>query len=214
MRSRGSRWVLASTNPGKLAEFEALLADTAIELRALDAGSGQAPDETGSSFVENALIKARHASGMAAAAAIADDSGLCVDALAGHPGVHSARYAGAHASDAENIARLLRSLKSVPDSERQATFHCVIVALRAPDDPAPLIALGRWPGFIARAASGSHGFGYDPVFYDPELGCTAAELEPQDKNRVSHRARACAELKRLLGIGNPAAPRDAALCTS
>ena len=195
-----ARWVLASTNPGKLAEFRELLAGAPIELEALARGSPQAPDETGLSFVENALIKARHAAGLTGRPAIADDSGLCVAALGGAPGVHSARYAGPGAGDRANIERLLRELHGVGATARQASFHCVIVALERTDDPAPVVAVGRWSGLIVAEPRGTNGFGYDPVFLDPALGRTAAELAPAEKNRVSHRARACAELRRLLGF--------------
>jgi XTP/dITP diphosphohydrolase len=200
MRPGGNDWVLASSNRGKLAEFTQLLADTPIILRALDLHGAQSPEETGASFVENALIKARHAARVAGAPAIADDSGLCVAALGNAPGVHSARYAGAGANDAENVEQLLQALESVPDAQRQAEFICVIVALNNPHDPAPCIATGRWTGHITFEPSGSHGFGYDPVFFVPESGCTAASLVPADKNRISHRARACGELRRQLGI--------------
>jgi XTP/dITP diphosphohydrolase len=192
-------WILASTNPGKLAEFRELFAGTSIELEALESGSRRVPEETGRTFVENALIKARHAAGLTGRRAIADDSGLSVEALGGAPGVHSARYAGPAASDRDNIDRLLRELSGLPPAERRASFFCVIVALERPDDPAPVIATGRWNGVIAAQPRGTNGFGYDPVFLDPGLGRTAAELAPAEKNRVSHRARACAELRRLLG---------------
>jgi XTP/dITP diphosphohydrolase len=195
-RLRGD-WVLASTNPGKLAEFRTLLASSGLRLVPLVAG-GDVPEETGSTFVENALIKARHAARSGVSGALADDSGLCVDALGGAPGVISARYAGPKASDADNIERLLRELDGIRGAARRAEFHCVIVALAGPDDPAPVIATGRWAGEIALAPRGSNGFGYDPVFLDPDTGLTAAELEPDHKNRISHRARACAELLRLL----------------
>jgi XTP/dITP diphosphohydrolase len=195
-----ARWILASTNAGKLAEFRELLAGTPIELEALAPGSPRVPDETGLSFIENALIKARHAARLTGSPAIADDSGLCVDALGGAPGVHSARYAGASAGDLANVERLLRELRGVGAAGRHASFHCVIVALRRSDDPAPVIASGRWSGLIAAEPRGANGFGYDPVFLDPDLGRTAAELAPAEKNRVSHRARACAELRRLLAF--------------
>jgi XTP/dITP diphosphohydrolase len=192
-------WILASTNAGKLAEFRELFAGTSIELEALEPGSPRVPEETGRTFVENALIKARHAADLTGRRAIADDSGLSVEALGGAPGVHSARYAGAGATDRANVERLLRELVDVPPAGRRASFYCVIVALERPDDPAPVIASGRWSGVIAAAPRGTNGFGYDPVFLDPALGRTAAELSPVEKNRVSHRARACAELRRLLG---------------
>ena len=193
-------WVLASSNPGKLAEFRELLAGTGIALEALAPGSPGVPEETGSSFVENALIKARHAAALTGRRAIADDSGLCVENLGGAPGVHSARYAGPGAGDRANIERLLRELGPVGIEQRRASFHCVIVALERPDDPAPLIASGRWGGHIVAEPRGTNGFGYDSVFLDPESGLTAAELPPARKNAISHRARACAELRRLLGV--------------
>lgn len=192
-------WILATTNPGKLAEYRELLAGTPIELKSLDADY-EAPEETGLSFVENALIKAKHASRASGRPAIADDSGLCVAALDDGPGVRSARFAGADASDRENLNKLLMDLAGVEPGRRQAAFHCVIVAVRTPDDPAPLIASGCWPGIIATEPKGAHGFGYDPVFIDPASGLTAAELSPERKNAASHRNRACQELKRLLGF--------------
>lgn len=193
-----ARFVLATSNPGKLAEYRELFADAPIAFDPLDAAT--APEETGLSFVENALIKARHASASTGRPAIADDSGLCVAALGGAPGVRSARYAGPGASDRDNLERLLEALDGVEPERRDAAFHCVIVALLAPDDPVPIIGSGRWHGSIATEPRGSGGFGYDPVFYDPRLGMTAAELSPETKNAVSHRARARAGLKRLLGF--------------
>jgi XTP/dITP diphosphohydrolase len=195
---RRARFVLATTNPGKLAEYRELFGDTPIAFEALDAAT--APTETGLSFVENALIKARHASAASGGPAMADDSGLCVAALDGAPGVRSARFAGPDASDRDNLERLLTELGGVEPDRRDACFHCVIVALSTPDDPAPVVASGRWSGRIAAQPSGAGGFGYDPVFYDPRLGMTAAELPRGTKNEVSHRARAVAELKRLLGF--------------
>ncbi len=195
-----ARWVLASTNPGKLAEFRELLAGAPLELEALAPGSPQVPDETGLSFVENALIKARHAASLTGRPAIADDSGLCVDALGGAPGVHSARYAAPGAGDRANIERLLRELRGVATTARQASFCCVIVALERSDDPAPVVAVGRWRGLIVAEPRGTNGFGYDPVFLDPALGRTAAELTQSEKNKVSHRARACAGLRLELGF--------------
>jgi XTP/dITP diphosphohydrolase len=193
-------WILASSNPGKLAEFRELLAGTAIHLEALQPGGADVPEETGMSFVENALIKARHAARLTGRRAIADDSGLCVDALGGAPGVHSARYAGHGVPDRAHIEQLLGELDGVLPARREASFHCVIVALESVDDPAPLIATGSWRGLIVARPRGTNGFGYDSVFLDPDLGRTAAELSAADKNAVSHRARACAELRRLLGV--------------
>jgi XTP/dITP diphosphohydrolase len=197
--NRREHWILATTNPGKLAEYNDLLADSPITLQALER-SANLPEETGSTFVENALIKARYAARISGMPAIADDSGLCVAALAGAPGVRSARYAGSDASDQENLQRLLADLAETGSGYRDAAFHCVIAALLAPDDPAPVIAFGRWPGSIAEQPRGTNGFGYDPVFVDPATGMTAAELSAGQKNATSHRGRACLELKRLLGI--------------
>jgi XTP/dITP diphosphohydrolase len=193
-----SHWVLATANRGKLAELAALLAEAGVDLRLTaqsDLGVG-APSETGATFVENALLKARHAARVTGLPAIADDSGLAVAALGGAPGVRSARFAGEQADDEANIAKLLAALASSLD--RSAQFHCALVALRHPDDAAPLIATGSWAGQIARAPKGSHGFGYDPVFFDPKLGRTAAELDTAEKNRVSHRGAALRGLIELL----------------
>jgi len=196
--SPGQDWILATTNRGKLAEFRDLLSGTPIRLHPFDGSAAGAPEETGFSFVENALIKARHAAQISGRPAVADDSGLCVAALDGAPGIRSARYAGARASDRDNLDQLLADLAAIESDRRQAAFHCVIVAVETPEDPAPIIASGRWPGRIASAPRGVNGFGYDPVFFDPVLGKTAAELSPDRKNVVSHRGRACLELKRLL----------------
>ncbi len=191
-------WVLATSNRGKAAELTALLTAAGLELRitAQSELGVSAPEETGSTFVENALLKARHAATMTGLPALADDSGLVVDALGGAPGVHSARFAGAQSNDAANIAKLLTSLESSYD--RRARFHCVLVALAHPADAAPLIASGSWEGTIATAPRGDGGFGYDPVFFDPQLERTAAELAPAEKNRVSHRGAALRRLVELL----------------
>jgi XTP/dITP diphosphohydrolase len=186
------RWVLASGNRGKLAELRDLLRDAGLGLEVVaqsELGVSPAP-EHGTTFVENALAKARHAARATGLPAIADDSGLCVDALAGAPGVHSARFAGEAADDRANVVKLLAALAATPEPARGARFYCVLVALAAADDPAPLIAHGEWRGSIATAPRGAGGFGYDPVFVDPVTGKTAAELEPGAKNRVSHRGRA------------------------
>ena len=192
-------FVLATTNRGKLAEFRKILSDTSIRLDPFDGNPKEAPEETGLTFVENALIKARHATLASGRPAIADDSGICVAALGGAPGVRSARFAGAGASDRDNVELLLERLGDAPDDRRQAFFHCVIVVLQCPDDPAPLIASGQWHGRISDTPSGTNGFGYDPVFIDSGLGKTAAELDAETKNRVSHRAQACRALLALLG---------------
>jgi XTP/dITP diphosphohydrolase len=191
-------WVLATSNRGKVAELSALLAEAGIDVRvrAQSELGVDAPPETGATFVENALQKARHAARMTGLSAIADDSGLVVPALGGAPGVRSARFAGEQADDGANVAKLLAALG--PSLDRSAQFHCVLVALRSPEDAAPAIATGSWAGQIARAPRGERGFGYDPVFFDPTLGRTAAELDTAEKNRVSHRGAALRALIELL----------------
>lgn len=193
------RWVLATSNRGKAAELSALLADAGLELEvtAQSELGVEAPPETGATFVENALLKARHAARITDLPAIADDSGLVVPALGGAPGVRSARFAGEHADDRANMAKLLAAL-SAPSLDRSARFHCVLVALEHADDPAPLIASGSWSGRIAPTPKGAGGFGYDPVFFDPASGRTAAELSAAEKNRVSHRGAALRALVELL----------------
>ncbi len=190
--------VVASSNSGKLVEIRELLADNAIELIAQsELGIGDA-EETGRTFIENALIKARHASQISGLPALGDDSGLCVDALGGAPGLISARYAGKHGDSAANIAKLLAELRDVPDARRSAHFHCTIVVVRSANDPAPLIAEGRWHGRILDAPRGERGFGYDPIFFDPALNASASELDPPLKNRVSHRGQALSTLRNLI----------------
>jgi XTP/dITP diphosphohydrolase len=190
--SAAPRWVLASGNAGKLAELRALFheAGLGIELIAQSELGLTSAREDAATFVENALVKARHAARAAGLPAIADDSGIAVAALDGAPGVRSARYAGDGADDRANVAKLLAELAAVPDRHRAATFHCVLVAIVSADDATPVIATGEWAGEVARAPAGTGGFGYDPVFYDPALGLTAAELPAEVKNRVSHRGRA------------------------
>lgn len=187
--------VLASSNAGKLAEFGQLFAGSGIELVTQGSLGVEDAEETGLTFVENALLKARHAARATGLPALADDSGLCVDALGGAPGLYSARYAGAHCNAAANIAKLLDALKDVPAPQRSAHFHAVIVLLRHAEDPQPIIAEGRWPGLILGAPRGDGGFGYDPVFLDPASGGSAAELDAATKNAVSHRGRALAALR-------------------
>lgn len=190
--------VLASGNRGKLAEFRALLGDSGIEFASQgEFGIGEV-DETASTFVENALLKARHAARLTGLPALGDDSGLCVDALGGAPGLRSARYAGNGANAGANNAKLLAALEGLPVAQRSARFYCVLVVLRHADDPQPLIAEGEWHGRILAAPRGAGGFGYDPVFFDPGHGLSAAELEPAVKNRVSHRGRAIAALRERL----------------
>ena len=190
--------VIASSNRGKLAEIGALFRGSGIEcIPQAELGIDDA-EENASTFVENALLKARHAARATGLPALADDSGLCVDALGGAPGLYSARYAGAHGDASANIIKLLDALQDVPEAARTAHFHAVIVLLRSADDPQPIIAEGRWPGRILQAPRGNGGFGYDPVFLDPEKACSAAELDPAIKNRISHRGRALAVLKQRL----------------
>ena len=198
MKPDPNRLVLASGNRGKLAEMHAILAELGIELVAQPDLGIEDIEETGTTFVENALLKARHAARASGLPALGDDSGLCVDALGGAPGLYSARYAGAHGDAAANIAKLLAALRDVPDEQRTAHFHCTIVLLRSADDPAPLIAEGRWRGRVLHAPRGTNGFGYDPVFFDDSLGSGAAELDAATKNRVSHRAQALALLRESL----------------
>ena len=192
------RLVVATGNRGKLAEIRDVLAGTGIELVAQSELGIADADETGATFVENALIKARHASRASGLPALGDDSGICVDALGGAPGLVSARYAGAHGDSAANIVKLLGALDGIEDVRRSAHFHCTIVLLQSADDPAPLIAEGRWHGRILNAPRGTQGFGYDPIFFDPVLGQGAGELDAALKNRVSHRGQALARLKALI----------------
>ncbi len=190
--------VLASNNAGKIRELQALLAGLDMEVLPQSAFTQTEAEETGTSFLANALIKARHASRLSGLPAIADDSGLEVDFLGGAPGVFSARYAGPGASDAANNEKLLRELAGVEESSRTARFRCVMVYLRDADDPSPLIADGVWEGRILHEPRGSGGFGYDPVFFVPERGCACAELPPEEKNRLSHRGKALRSLVDLL----------------
>ena len=186
--------VLASSNPGKLAELRALLEPAGMHVVAQDAFGVEPPEETGLTFVENALIKARAASAATGLPALADDSGVVVDALGGAPGIRSARYAGDGASDADNLARLLEALAGVEPSDRGAAFVCALVYLRHAGDPSPIVCEGVWRGRILDAARGGGGFGYDPVFFVETLGRTAAELSREEKNAVSHRGQALAQL--------------------
>ena len=190
--------VLASGNPGKLREIGAILAPLSIKLVAQSALGIAEADEPHATFLENALAKARHASRAAGLPALADDSGLCVEALGGEPGVHSAYYAGTQgdreARDARNNEKLLLNL----GEDRRAYYYCIMVLVKRPDDPRPLIAEGLWRGEIARAPRGVAGFGYDPLFYIPGLGKTAAELDPVQKNRLSHRGQALHKLIQVI----------------
>jgi XTP/dITP diphosphohydrolase len=182
--------VLASGNAGKQREFSALLAPLGHELLLQSAFNIPSIEETGASFAANALLKAAHAAALSGLPALADDSGLEVDALGGRPGVHSARYAGAGASDEDNNRKLLAELAPVEDAARTARYRCVLALVRGPADPAPLFADGSWEGRIARAPLGSSGFGYDPLFIPTGMECTCAELSAEHKNRLSHRGSA------------------------
>jgi XTP/dITP diphosphohydrolase len=185
-----SQIVLASGNQGKLREFTQLLAPLSIEiLPQSELGVSEAA-ETGLSFIENAIIKARNACAQTGLPAIADDSGIEVDVLHGAPGIYSARYAGEQATDSDNIEALLKALNGVPASERNARFQCVVVYMRHAKDPTPLICQGTWHGQILSEAAGDGGFGYDPVFFVPETDCSAAELSSQQKHAISHRGQA------------------------
>jgi XTP/dITP diphosphohydrolase len=192
------RVVLASDNPGKLRELRALLEPAGLELLPQSALGIESPPETGQSFRENALLKARHAASESGYWALADDSGLEVDALGGRPGIYSARFAGPGASDARNLEKLLESLREVPDDGRRARYRCSIALVRGPDDPMPVVAEGTWEGRIDRFPRGTGGFGYDPVFVPAGLEATAAELEPAVKNASSHRGQALQALQAQL----------------
>lgn len=191
------RVVLATGNPGKLRELQKLLGDS-VSLTPQSEFGIQSIDETGETFTENALLKARHASGLAGLPAIADDSGLEVDALDGAPGIRSARYAGEESGDEENLNRLLDELSGVAAEDRTARFRCVMALVRDADDPEPLIAEGAWEGRIATEACGDSGFGYDPVFLDADSGVTAAQLSAADKNLRSHRGVATRQLQNMI----------------
>ncbi len=190
--------VLASHNAGKLKELQAMLGD-AVRVRSIGEFSDIEPEETGLSFVENAILKARNAARISGLPALADDSGLAVDHLGGAPGIYSARYADGK-GDAANNTKLLDVLRDVPESERGAQFVCALALVRHAEDPLPIICEGLWHGRILHAPQGEHGFGYDPLFWVPERNCSSAEMPPIDKNQLSHRARAMALLKQRLGI--------------
>lgn len=187
--------VLATGNNGKVRELACLLADFGLNVVAQTELGVSSADETGLTFIENAIIKARHAAQVTGLPAIADDSGLAVDALGGAPGIYSARYAGEEATDQQNLEKLLVALKDVPDTERQAQFHCVLVYMRHAEDPTPLVFHGSWDGIIARTPAGEGGFGYDPIFFVPSEGRTASQLSREEKSAISHRGQA---LKLLL----------------
>ncbi len=182
--------VLASRNPGKLRELSALLDESRYKI--IPQADFNVPEvaETGTTFVENAIIKARHAAQYSGLAALADDSGIVVDALNGEPGVRSARFSGSDATDESNNILLVEKLRSVPEAQRSARYQAVIVYMRNAADPSPIICEGSWEGIIVLEAKGSGGFGYDPYFYLPDYGCTSAELSADEKNRISHRGQA------------------------
>jgi XTP/dITP diphosphohydrolase len=190
--------VLASGNPGKLRELQAILQPLGWQIHAQSEWDIEEAEENGLSFIENALIKARHASSHCGMPALADDSGLVVDALQGAPGIHSARYAGKNANDAGNNLKLLQALSEVPEAERSAHFYCAMVFVRHAADPAPVISLAQWQGRILSAPRGQGGFGYDPLFWLDDHQCSSAELAPADKNRLSHRGRALAAMVEAL----------------
>ncbi|MGH8616005.1 MAG: RdgB/HAM1 family non-canonical purine NTP pyrophosphatase [Gammaproteobacteria bacterium] len=195
--------VVASSNPGKLREIAAILAPLHWSVRPQREFSVAEVPETGLTYVENALIKARNASTACGLAAVADDSGIAVDALGGAPGIRSARYAGKEACDRDNLAKLVREMAEVRWQQRRCRFHCLMVYLRHPEDPIPVITHGVWEGMLLFEPQGQNGFGYDPLFYLPAYGCSSAELDPAVKDRISHRAQALHELVAKL-ISTPA----------
>ncbi|MFT0213605.1 RdgB/HAM1 family non-canonical purine NTP pyrophosphatase [Pseudomonas sp. F1_0610] len=190
--------VLASHNQGKLKELQALLGQQ-INIRSIGEFTSIEAEETGLSFIENAILKARYAAKISGLPALADDSGLAVDYLGGAPGIYSARYADGQ-GDAANNAKLLKALEGVASSQRTAQFVCVLALVQHADDPLPIICEGLWQGQILQAAKGEHGFGYDPLFWVPETQCSSAELTPEQKNQLSHRARAMQLLKKRLAL--------------
>jgi len=186
--------VLASSNAGKIREVQAILGEASFCIRSQ--ADWQVPDaeETGTTFIENAILKARHAALLTGLPCIADDSGLAVDALQGAPGIRSARYAGEPSDDTRNNSKLLDALAQVPEPQRGARFHCVMAFMLHAEDPAPLVAHGQWEGRILTAPRGDHGFGYDPLFWVPGQQCASAELAPSVKNQISHRGQALRQL--------------------
>lgn len=189
-----SKIVLASNNAGKVREINQLLNDSGIEVVPQSTFNIPDADETGLTFVENAILKARHAAELSGLPAIADDSGLEVDALNGAPGIYSARFSGPDATDEKNLLKLLDELKDVPDEKRTARFQCLMVYLQHANDPTPIICQGTWEGMITHSPQGENGFGYDPVFFVPTHQCTSAELPPETKNQLSHRGQALQKL--------------------
>lgn len=190
--------VLASGNAGKLKELQALFTTSGINVKAQGEFNVSDAEETGMSFVENAILKARHACVETGLPALADDSGLAVDALGGAPGIYSARFSGADATDASNNQKLLQQLEGVDDNQRGAAFHCVLVYMRHAEDPSPIICQAQWRGRILQQARGQQGFGYDPLFWVEEQQCASAELPRELKNTISHRALAIKQLQRAM----------------
>jgi XTP/dITP diphosphohydrolase len=190
--------VVATANPGKLREFRSLLAGLPFRLTSLAELGLPSPPEPGPSFLANATLKARHAANSSGLPAVADDSGIEVEALGGAPGIYSARYAGIGADDAANNAKLMAALKDLPQEQRRARYRCVLVFAEPKQDAVPLVAEATWEGYILDAPRGAGGFGYDPYFWLPELGMTAAELGPEEKNRLSHRGKAMRALRESL----------------
>lgn len=186
--------VLATNNQGKVNELQNLLADAGFDIIAQSQFNLPDADETGLTFVENAIIKARYAAKLTGLPAIADDSGLVVEVLNGEPGIYSARYAGEHGNDESNNQKLLQALQPIPQEKRSAYFYCALVFMRHENDPTPIICLGKWNGLILNELKGKGGFGYDPLFYVPELNCTAAELTKEHKSQISHRGQALKQL--------------------
>ena len=186
--------VLATNNQGKVNELQNLLADAGFNVVAQKEFNVPEVDETGLTFIENAILKARHTAKFTKLPAIADDSGLVVNALGGAPGIYSARYAGEHGNDASNNQKLLQELKNVPSEKRTAYFYCALAFMRHENDPTPTICLGKWDGIILNETRGEGGFGYDPLFYVPELNCSAAELTKEHKSQISHRGQALKQL--------------------
>lgn len=193
--------VLASGNAGKVREINQIVAELGFEVHPQTEFDVPEAEETGLTFVENAILKARNAARHTGLPAIADDSGIEVDALHGAPGIYSARYAGPGASDQTNLEKLLEALADVPDAERTGRFQCLMVYMEHAEDPTPLICQGTWEGRITREPAGAGGFGYDPVFLVPDRGCTSAQLPPEEKNRLSHRGQALRKLHDALQAG-------------
>ncbi len=200
MKFPSDKIVLASNNAGKIREINTILEPLQLDVLPMRDFTSEEAVEDGLSFVENAIKKARFASAASGLPAIADDSGIEVDALQGAPGIYSARFAGENASDEENLVKLLKDMETVPQGERSARFQCVMVFMRHPNDPTPVICQGSWEGLILNQPRGSNGFGYDPVFYVPEDSCSAAELPAERKNILSHRGKALQQLLAALSI--------------